>query len=47
MSDESEHSGSEFHYPDKLSDAELLQLPTYPESREQKSTLLTNEEVQK
>jgi len=30
----------------ELSDAELLQLSTYFESTERKSTLLTNEEVQ-
>jgi len=46
MSDESEHSESEFYYPDKLSDKELLQSPTHSaESKERKSTLLTNEEV--
>lgn len=41
-----EHSDSEFNYPGELSDAELLQLSTYFESTERKSTLLTNEEVQ-
>jgi len=45
MSEESEHSESEFYYPDKLSDTELLQSPTHSESKERKSTLLTNEEV--
>ena len=46
MSDESDYSDSEFYYPDELSDAELLQLPTYSESEESgKSKLLTNEEV--
>jgi hypothetical protein len=45
MSDESEHSESEFYYPGELSDAELLQSPTHSESTERKSTLLTNEEV--
>ena len=44
-SDESEHSESEFYYPGELSDAELLQSPTYSESTERKSTLLTNEKV--
>lgn len=34
------------NYPGKLSNAELLQLSTYSESTERKSTLLTDEEVQ-
>jgi len=34
MSDESEHSESEFYYPGDLSDAELLQSPTHSESNE-------------
>ena len=41
----SEHSDSEFYYPDDLSDTELLQLPTSFESEEKKSKLLTDEEV--
>lgn len=41
---ESEHSDSEFYYPGELSNAELLQLPTYSESTEGELTLLTNEE---
>ena len=45
MSDENEHSNSEFYYPGELFDAELLQLPTYYESTERNSTLLTSEEV--
>jgi len=45
MSDESEHSESEFYYPGELSHAELPQSPTHSESTEKKSTLLTNEEV--
>ena len=45
MSDVSEHSDSEFYYPDDLSDTELLQLPTSFESEEKKSKLLTDEEV--
>ena len=45
MSDMSEHSDSEFYYPDDLSDTELLQLPTSFESEEKKSKLLTDEEV--
>jgi len=45
MSEESGHSESEFYYLDKLSDTELLQSPTHSESKERKSTLLTNEEV--
>ena len=40
MSGESEHSDSELYYPGKLSDAELLQLPTHSECTERKSTLL-------
>jgi len=47
MGDESEHSDNEFYYPGELSDAELLQLPTYSESTERESTSLTNEEVHK
>ena len=47
MSDESEHSDSDFYYPGELSDAELLQLHTSPEITERKSTFLTYEEVQK
>ena len=43
---ESEHSESEFYYPGELTDAEMLQLPTYPEATERKS-LLTSEEIQK
>ena len=45
LSNESEHSNREFYYPSELSDAELLQLPTYSESTERKTTLLTSEEV--
>jgi len=45
MSNESEHSDSELYYPCELSDAELLQSPTYSESTERMSTLLTNAEV--
>ena len=45
MSDESEHSESEFYYPGELSDAELFQLPTHYESTERNSTHLANEEV--
>lgn len=41
--DRSEHSDSEFYYPGKLSDSELLQLPTYSVT----NLLLTNEEVHK
>ena len=47
LTGDSEHSVSEFYYPGKQSDAEQLQFPTYSESREWKSTLLTNEEVWK
>jgi len=47
MSDESEHSESEFYYPGELSDTELLHSPTHSESTETKSTLLKNEEVSK
>ena len=46
MSDVSEHSDSEFYYPDDLSDTKLLQQPTSFESEEKKSKLLTYEEVQ-
>ena len=42
ISDESEHSESELYYPGELSDAKLLQSPTYSESKERNSTLLTN-----
>jgi len=42
MSDESEHSESEFYYPGELSDAELLQSPV---DSLRKSTLLANEEA--
>ena len=46
MSDESDYSDSEFYYPGELSDAELLQLPTYSKSEQSgKSKLLTNEGV--
>ena len=45
MSDESEHSESEFYYLGELSDAELLQSPTHSESTERKSTPLTTEEA--
>jgi len=45
ISDEIEHSESEFYYPGELSDAELLQSPTHSESTERKSTLLTTEEL--
>ena len=44
INDESEHSDSEFYYPGELSDVKLLQLPTFSESTEGKSTLLRNEE---
>jgi len=42
MSNESEHSGSEFYHPSQQSDVEQLQFPTYSKSWEWKSTLLTN-----
>ena len=45
MSDVTEHSDSEFYYPDDLSDAELLQQPTSFGSEEKKSKLLKDEEV--
>ena len=46
MSDECDHSDTEFYYPDEVSDVELLQLPTFSEIEESgKSKLLTNEEV--
>jgi len=45
VSDESEHSESEFYYPGELSDVELLQSPTHSKGTEIKSTLLTTEEV--
>ena len=45
MSDESEPYELEFFYPVERSDAKLLQLPTYSESKERYSTL-RNEEVQ-
>ena len=35
MSDESEHSDGEFYYPREVSDAELLQSPTYSESTDE------------
>jgi len=31
---ESEHSDSEFYYPDELSDAEMLQLPAHNETKQ-------------
>ena len=34
MSDESEHSESEFYYPEELTDMELLQLPTDVQRKE-------------
>ena len=40
MSDESEHSESEFYHPGELSESQ-----THSESNERKSALLTNEEV--
>ena len=47
VSGERAHSGSEFYYPAEPSDAELciLQSPTHSESKERKSTLLTNKKV--
>ena len=45
MSDVSEHYDNKFYYPDDLSDMELLQKPTYFESEEKKSKLLTDVEV--
>ena len=36
---ESKHSDSEFYYPDELSDAEMMQLPTHSEATERKSLL--------
>ena len=48
MSDESEHSGSEFYYPEELTDMELLQLPTDVEREDKKKSsakLLTGDEV--
>ena len=45
MSHESEHSESEFYYPDELSHAELLQSPTHSESKERNLTLLAIEEA--
>ena len=45
MSDESEHSESEFHHQGELSNSELLQSPTHLERTERKSTVFTNEEV--
>ena len=47
MSDESEHSESEFYYPEMLTDMELLQLPTDVQREDKKSSakLLTGEEV--
>ena len=45
MSNESDHSESEFFYPGELSHAELLQSPTHSESKETNLTLLANEEA--
>ena len=42
----SEHSDSSFYYPGKLSDAEMLQLPSHSEATERKS-LLSNQEIKK
>ena len=46
MSDESEHSESEFYYPEELTDMELLQLPTDVQREDKKSSakLLIGEE---
>ena len=46
MSDESEHSKSEFYYPEELTDMELLQLPTDAQREDKKSSakLLTGEQ---
>ena len=41
MSDESEHSESEFYYLGELSDAELLQSPTHSESKEKSKCSLS------
>ena len=41
----SEHSDSEFYYPDDLSATELLQQPTSFESEEKRLKLLTDEEA--
>ena len=43
---ESEHSNNEFNYPDELSDAEMIQLPTNSKATERKS-LLSNQEIKK
>ena len=45
MSNESDHSESEFYYPGELSHAELLQSPTHYESKETNLTLLANEDA--
>ena len=45
MSDESEHSESEFYYPGETSHAELFQSPTHSESKERNLTLLANKEA--
>ena len=45
MSDESEHSESEFYDPGETSHAELLQSPTHSESKERNLTLLANKEA--
>ena len=45
MNDVSEHYDNEFYYPDDLSDMELPQKPTYFESEQKRSKLLTDVEV--
>ena len=45
MSDVSEHYDNEFYYPDEVFDMELPQKPTYFESEEKRSKLLTDVEV--